>query len=343
MFTERDFDHTPDLTDAVSINLSSGEDVLISEEGVYLLSGTAQEVSVTVSVPDKEAKVQLVLDGVSVVNSDAPVIDVRSADKVFVTTTDSDNRLEVTGAFAPDGSVSLDAVIFSNEDVVLNGLGGLEILSPTGNGVTSKDDLKVTGGTISISSGLDGLEANDSLRIGGGALAIDSGKDGLHSEYDEDDTVGFVYVLDGSVQIAAADDGIRATTYVQIEGGSIDIGTVVEGIEATFIQFNGGEVSVVASDDGINAARKSASEDLLIEINGGHIFVEVGQGDTDAFDSNGDITINDGTIEVVTPGSSFDADGTISFNGGTVIINGEAVTEIPQGGPGPGGGGGGGG
>lgn len=338
MFTDRDLEQTPDLSGAESIILSTGQDVLINEEGIYVLTGSAQEVSITVNVDGEEAKVQLVLDGVSVVNSDAPVIDVRSADKVFVTTTESVNHFEVSGAFVPDGDVNLDAVIYSKEDLVINGLGSLEIVSTRGNGVTSKDDLKVTGGTVEISSALDGLEANDSIRIGGGAITIDSDKDGLHCSYDEDDSVGFVYVSGGSLQIAAADDGIRGTTYVQIDGGSVDVSTAIEGIEATFIQFNGGEVNVLASDDGVNAARKSSAQDLLIEFNGGNILVEVGEGDTDAFDSNGDITINDGTIEVVTPRSSFDADGTITFNGGTVIINGEVVTEIPQGGPGGGGG-----
>jgi hypothetical protein len=98
-----------------------------------------------------DAKVQLVLDGVSITNTDSPAIYVVSADKCFVTTTDSVSTLTVTGTFAADGDTNIDAVIFSKDDLVLNGTGTLNI-SSTGNGITSKDDLTVTGGTYSAST-----------------------------------------------------------------------------------------------------------------------------------------------------------------------------------------------
>ena len=50
-------------------------------------------------------------------------------------------------------------------------------------------------------------------------------------------------------------------------------------------------------------------------------------GDTDGIDSNGDITINGGTISINAQ-SAIDYDGTAVFNGGTLIINGEEVDEI---------------
>ena len=64
----------------------------------------------------------------------------------------------------------------------------------------------------------------------------------------------------------------------------------------------------------------------------------MGQGDTDGIDSNGDLTINGGTINI-TGQSSFDYDGTATYNGGTLIVNGEEVYEITNqfGGMGPGG------
>ena len=75
---------------------------------------------------------------------------------------------------------------------------------------------------------------------------------------------------------------------------------------------------------------KSKAYGVLIEINGGEISVSVGNGDTDAIDSNGDITVNGGTVSVTTPGSSFDYDGKATYNGGTIIINGVEVNAIPQ-------------
>ena len=117
LFSDRDLEQEADLSEASYITLSSSEDVTITEEGVYVLSGTASDTTVIVSADDT-AKVQLVLDGVSISNSDFPAIYVKSADKVFVTTTDSSNTLEVTGSFTADGTTNTDAVIFSKEDLV---------------------------------------------------------------------------------------------------------------------------------------------------------------------------------------------------------------------------------
>lgn len=327
---------TADTSAAEYIQLNSGQDVTLTQDGVYVISGNASNSTIVVE-SDDEAKVQLVLDNVSITNQDAPGIYVKSADKVFVTTI-GNNKLEVSGAYTPDGETNLDAVIFSRDDLVLNGTGDLEIISTQGNGVTSKDDLKVTGGTLYITSALDSLEANDSIRICGGDITIDTGKDGLHSENDEDDTLGYIYMSAGSLDITAVDDAIRGTSVVQIDGGSINVQTSYEGIEATYIQINDGTINVYSRDDGINATRKSNAYNIVIEVNGGTMYVEVGQGDTDAFDSNGDIYVNGGHI-TVQGNSAFDRDGTGEFNGGTVIVNGEVVTTLPgMGGFGGGGG-----
>ena len=88
-------------------------------------------------------------------------------------------------------------------------------------------------------------------------------------------------------------------------------------------------MNITASDDGINAARKSSSLSPFVEINGGDITITMGAGDTDGVDSNGDITINGGTVSV-TGMSSFDYDGTGVINGGTVTCNGEQVTTLPN-------------
>ena len=53
----------------------------------------------------------------------------------------------------------------------------------------------------------------------------------------------------------------------------------------------------------------------------------MGQGDTDAIDSNGNIYINDGEINI-TAQSPFDYDGEAKLNGGKLIVNGEETTTI---------------
>jgi hypothetical protein len=340
LFSDRDLEQSVDLTAATQIQLESDKDVTLNTEGVYVLSGEVSNVTVTVEAPE-EAKVQIVLNDASITNEDAPVIYVKAADKVFVTTTDSENHMEVSGSYVADGDTNLDAVIFSRADLTLNGVGTLGIVSNEGNGISSKDDLKITGGVYNIQSSADALEANDAILINNGSITIDSDKDALHSENEEDASLGYIYIKNGTLNITAADDAIRGNSMVQIDGGTINIKTSEEGIEANYIKINDGQITLYANNDGINASPK-VNSDVAIEVNGGTIDVSMASGDTDAFDSNGNLYINGGTINVEAT-SAFDSDGTAQLNGGDVTVNGEKITEITQsrGGGGRGGTGGG--
>ena len=328
LFTKRDLTQTADTSSAKTLEVSDGQTLKITEEGVYVIKGTAKNCTIRVEADDT-AKVQLVLDGVSITNDSTPAIYVVSADKCFVTT-GADSTLSVTGAFTADGDTNTDAVIFSKDDLVLNGTAALTINSAQGNGVTGKDDVKVTGGTYNITSALDSIEANDSIAIYDGTFTINSSKDGLHSENSDDDTKGYVYIHGGTFTINAKSDAVQATTYLQVDGGTFKL-TAAEGFEATSIQINDGTIEISASDDGINGTQKSNSVGTpSIEINGGKLTIVMGQGDTDAIDCNGNITVNGGTIDITAQMSSFDYDGTATYNGGTIIINGEEVNSIPQ-------------
>jgi hypothetical protein len=325
LFSERDLKQEADLADAVTFTVSDAADVVITEAGVYVLTGAASDVTVLVAA-GKEDKVQLVLDGLDVTNSDSPVIYVKSADKVFVTTA-ADSRLAVTGTFCADGDTKTDGVIFSKSDLVLNGAGTLTITSSR-NGVVGKDDLKITGGTYVITAQVKAIDANDSIRVSDGVLDLTAGTDGLHAENDDDDGKGYIYIGGGTLTIRAGDDAIHATTLVQVDDGRITA-TAAEGIEATYVQLNGGTLAIDSWDDGINAAQKSASYRATVEINGGDITVRTGAGDTDGVDSNGDIIVNGGTIRV-TGNSTFDYDGSAQYNGGTIIANGQQIDYIPN-------------
>ncbi|MBQ7499998.1 MAG: hypothetical protein IJT91_03795, partial [Clostridia bacterium] len=74
---------------------------------------------------------------------------------------------------------------------------------------------------------------------------------------------------------------------------------------------------------------KSDAYTPAVEINGGDITIVMGAGDTDAIDSNGNIIITGGTIDV-TGQSAFDYDGQAQFTGGTLIVNGQQVDSIPN-------------
>ena len=321
LFTERDLLQTADLNDAKYLAVADGETVTITEAGVYVLSGSVKNACVVVEAGDDD-KVQLVLDGLTITNEDRPCILVESADKVFLTSAEgSENTLTVSGKFGGDE----DAVIFSRDDLVLQGLGTVTVNSSK-DGIRSNDDLKLTGGTWTVNASDTAMKAHDSILVYDGVYQLTAGSDGLHAEDNDDDTTGYIVIEGGSFTIKAGDDGVHATTTVTVDGGNLAI-TAAEGIEATQVILNDGTVSIQATDDGINAGRKSSALNVKIEINGGDITIAMSAGDTDGVDSNGDLVITGGRIDV-TGQSPFDYDGNLTYTGGTIILNGTETNSV---------------
>lgn len=234
MFTERDLLQEVNLAGAEKISVTSGQDVRISAEGVFVLSGAASGTTVYVDAAADE-KVQLVLDGLEITNSDFPCIYILSADKVFITTV-ADSVLTVTGEFRRDGNTKTDGTVFSKQDLVLNGTAALNVISAV-NGIVCKDDLKITGGTYAVRAEKKAIEAKNSIRIAGGSFSLSAGTDTLHAENKDDSSLGYIYIGGGVFDIKAGDEGIHAVTVLQIDGGTFSIASE-DGMNAAVIRFS---------------------------------------------------------------------------------------------------------
>lgn len=210
-------------TETASSGVSiSGNIITISKEGTYVLSGALSEGQIVVDADS--AKVQLVLDNADITCASSAAIYVKNADKAFITLAEgSENILMNTAEYEAIDDNNIDAVIFSKDDLTLNGKGTLTINSEYGHGIVSKDDLKLVGGIYNITAENHALSGKDSVRIAEGTYNLTSGKDGIHSENADDDEKGFVYIASGDFTIESTGDGIDASYVVQIDDGAFDI------------------------------------------------------------------------------------------------------------------------
>ena len=237
MFTDRDYEEDYQEEDCVAVTLSgtsassssdsveiSDNTITITEEGAYLISGTLRDGMIIVDAPDT-AKVRLIFEGVEINSETSAPLYILEADKVFLTLAEgSENTLSNSGTYTAIDDSNIDSVIYSKQDLTLNGTGTLTISSPGGHGIVSNDDLAITDGTYNITAASHGLKANDSIRITGGSqLTVTAGKDGIHAENDEDPSLGFVYISDGTIAVEAEGDGISAGSYMQIAAGTFQI------------------------------------------------------------------------------------------------------------------------
>ena len=345
-FTEKDYDTSYDENTASKIELSgssasvsgdgvtvSGSTVTISKAGTYVISGQSDGVQIKIAA-DKSDDVKLVLKGATMTNTDA-AISATSAGHVYLTLAEgTTNSLSDSSSNSDEKA---NAALFSKVDLIINGKGTLNVDGKKSNAIKANDTLHITGGTFNITSVGDAFNVNDELNVTGATMTIDAKEDGVKVDNDDDMTVGNMYLANNTITVTAGDDGIHASGNLVIDSGTYTVKNATEGIEGKAITINGGDINVYSTDDGVNAANKNAQQsDIYFTMTGGNLTVEVGQGDTDPIDSNGNITVTGGTIKLIGQ-SGFDFDGTATYTGGDIYINGEKQTDIVNSMPGGGG------
>ena len=188
------------------------------------------------------------------------------------------------------------------------------------NDAEQEKDFTESNEVSSDSTSQKGLKSSTSVIVQAGNFTLDTADDGVHSN-------GTVTITGGEWTIRTGDDGIHADGALTITGGSFSIPYCYEGIEGSTITINGGTFDITANDDGLNAADGTsnapgmANENCWIEINDGEFTIV---SDGDSIDSNGDLTINGGTLDLTCNGNgntAIDTDGTYTNNGGDVTTN----------------------
>lgn len=346
-FSDRDLDGSYDESTAVRIALSGdsascdsgdvsiqGSQIIIQEEGVYLVTGTLTDGQIVVNAGDTD-KVQIVLDGAQITSSTSAAIYALEADKVFVTLADgSQNTLTNGGEYIAIDDNNIDAVIFAKTDLTLNGTGSLTIEAAAGHGVVSKDDLVITQGSYTVTAASHGLSGKDSVAIAGGTFNITSGKDGIHSENADDLSLGTLYIADGDFTIHAQGDAISAESTLRIDGGSFDL-TTGEGSAAVEMTtdlsgFTGGRgampgemaadtTSDTTADTGeeTSDSRKGIKAEGSFTLLGGSYTADT---EDDCFHAGGDLTIEGGTFQLSSGDDAIHSDSNLVIGDGTFDI-----------------------
>ena len=149
---------------------------------------------------------------------------------------------------------------------------------------------------------------------------INAADDAIHSDY--------AVIIDGGLfNLATGDDAIHASESIDINDGAFNISKCYEGVESALITINGGNISIVSTDDSFNATRERATEQndgSCLYIKGGLTVLNTSGGD--GLDSNGNIEMTGGTLIVHGPPSQpevgIDVNGSFNMNSGFLFATG---------------------
>lgn len=191
------------------------------------------------------------------------------------------------------------------------GMGGGRPGKPGGYTSTQSTATEETG------TSMKGLKAANSLLISGGNITVNSADDAIHSDVS-------VIINGGTFSIASGDDAIHAEDTLTITAGKIHISECYEGLEALHIDVQGGDIKLIATDDGLNAAGgtdQSGTEGGRDGMFGGGRPGGGGFGGMSS-NSNGSIMVSGGTLYINSSGDGMDANGTLEISGGHTTVVG---------------------
>lgn len=248
--------------------------------------------------------VQLVLNGVNITADQNAAIYCTEADKLILTlAAGTDNTVTDATNFTYTDTTAEepDAAIFSKIDLTINGSGSLTVNANYNNGIGTKDDLVIAGGTFVINAANDGLRGRDSVTVLDGNFTIISNGDGIQSNNDEDTSKGWILLEGGTYYITSGNDAVQAETLMEISGGTYEL-------------LAGGGNSAAVSDT--TESYKGIKAGTNITISGGNFVVDSAD---DSIHANGNITISGGEFTISSGDDGTHADGDLTISGSVTM------------------------
>ena len=299
----------------------NGNVITITAGGTYSIGGTLYDGQIVVDSEDEETVV-LVFNGVDITYATSAPVFVLNAEKTVITLADGTSNQVTDGSayvFEDAETDEPNAAIFSKDDLTINGSGSLTVSANYNNGIASKDDLKITGGTITVTAVNDGIKGKDSIAIKDGNITVVAGSDGLQAYNDTDAKNGYISIEGGTLNITAQLDGIQAQTSLQVSGGNI---TVSSGGGSSYTSSgndwgNWGKPNNTNTAEDTTDSAKGLKADVDITITGGMLNIDSSD---DAVHSNNSITIDGGILNLASGDDGMHSDTSLVINNGEVNI-----------------------
>jgi hypothetical protein len=299
-----------------------GSNINITAAGVYVISGKLDNGQITVNVKD-EGIVKLVLNGAEINCSNNAPIYVVNAGKTIISLQEGTENILKDGekyVFADASTDEPNAAIYSKDDLTINGAGKLTVHGNYNNGITSKDDLKVTGGNIQIYSADDGLTGKDLVAVKAGTISIEASGDGIKASNDTDVLKGSIALEGGTFNIKSKADGIDANTSVLISGGEFNIssgGGSANGSVKTMDDWGANKDASAAKAETATVSTKGIKASTEVLISGGTFKIDSAD---DALHSSKNLTITSGDIVITAGDDGIHADEALTIKDGKVNI-----------------------
>ena len=325
----------------------------ITTSGTYNLTGTLTDGAVIIKAPS-DAAVRLVLNGVTIKNSNGPAIVCYTADDLVIEL-EGENYLEDSVRYASEYADEAEGAIYSKADLSFDGDGKLTVVANYGDAIVGKDDLKFNSGVYEITAADDAIRGKDSVYIVDGDFTITAKADGIKSTNETDTTKGFVLIENGTFAITSGAKGIKSINSTLIYNGTFEINSTDDAIHSNnYVGIVDGDIKIASGDDGVHADAQlivdggkititksyEGLEAQKISINAGEISIfanddginagggadnssqnRAGANPFDA-DENCELVINGGSVYVNAAGDGVDSNGWLYFNGGTVVVDG---------------------